>query len=102
MTGRSAGASRNDSSKYPTIGQSATSGMTILNCVIRNLNPEFNVVRLQTLMESIQCLAPTDSPLVALVQQGADIAEQIEAVRPPTTSVVRTTSHVPRQVPLHD
>jgi hypothetical protein len=45
--------------------------------MIRNLNPEFNAVRLQTIMEMIQHLAPEDSPLVALAQQGAEVANLI-------------------------
>jgi hypothetical protein len=39
--------------------------------MIQNLNPEFNVVRLQTIMETIQRMAPEGSPLVALAHQGA-------------------------------
>jgi hypothetical protein len=36
--------------------------------MIRNLNLDFNVVRLQTIMESIHHMAPEGSPLVALAQ----------------------------------
>jgi hypothetical protein len=39
--------------------------------MIRNLNPEFNVVRLQTIMETIQRMTPEGSPLMALAHQGA-------------------------------
>jgi hypothetical protein len=42
--------------------------------MIQNLNPDFNVVWLQTIMELIQCMAPEGSPLVALAQQGAEVA----------------------------
>jgi hypothetical protein len=34
--------------------------------MIRNLNPDFNVVRLQIIMETIQHMAPEGSPLDAL------------------------------------
>jgi hypothetical protein len=36
--------------------------------LVRNLNTDFNVVRLQTIMESIQCMAPEGSPLLFLAQ----------------------------------
>jgi hypothetical protein len=42
--------------------------------MIQNLNPDFNDVRLQTIMESIQCMNPEGSPLVALAQQVAEAA----------------------------
>jgi hypothetical protein len=51
--------------------------------VIWNLNLDFNVIRLQTIMESIQLqtimesiqqMAPKSSPLVALAQQRAEAA----------------------------
>jgi hypothetical protein len=61
--------SHNNSSKYPTIGGSKVSDAWIPSSnVVRNLNPDFNVVRLQTFMESIQRMIPHDSPLVALAQ----------------------------------
>jgi hypothetical protein len=47
--------------------------------MIHNLNPDFNVVCLQTIMEMTQCLAPEGSPLVALAQQGAELANLITA-----------------------
>jgi hypothetical protein len=47
--------------------------------MIQNLNPNFNVVRLQTIMESIQRITPEVSPLVALVQQGAEVANHVIA-----------------------
>jgi hypothetical protein len=47
--------------------------------MIHNLNPDFNVVCLQTIMEMIQRLAPEGSPLVALAQQGAELANLITA-----------------------
>jgi hypothetical protein len=49
--------------------------------MIRNLNPDFNAIRLQTIMESIQWMSPEGSPLVALAQQGAEAANFIIAQR---------------------
>jgi hypothetical protein len=44
----------NNSSRYPTIGRSEESDAQTPNDeMIRNLNPDFNAVRLQTIMESI-------------------------------------------------
>jgi hypothetical protein len=61
--------SHNSSSRYPTIGRSeASDAWTPNDGMIKNLNLDFNVVWLQTIMESIQCMAPEDSPLVALAQ----------------------------------
>jgi hypothetical protein len=34
--------------------------------MIQNLNSDFNVVRLRTIMESIQCMTPEGSPLITL------------------------------------
>jgi hypothetical protein len=50
--------------------------------VDQNLNPDFNVVRLQTIMELIQHLAPQNSLLVALAQQGAKAVGQIITAKP--------------------
>jgi hypothetical protein len=47
--------------------------------MIQNLNSDFNVVHLQTIMESIQRITPEVSPLVALVQQGAEVANHVIA-----------------------
>jgi hypothetical protein len=49
--------------------------------MIQNLNLDVNVVRLQTIMESIQCMAPEGSPLVALARQGTEAANYIIAER---------------------
>jgi hypothetical protein len=43
----------------------------------QNLNPDFNVVQVQEIMETIQCMAPDGSPLVVLTQQGAEAANLI-------------------------
>jgi hypothetical protein len=72
--------SHNNSSWYPTIGRSQASGArTSDEGMIRNLNPDFNVIWLQTIMESIQWMAPKGSPLVALAQQGAKAANYVIA-----------------------
>jgi hypothetical protein len=47
--------------------------------MIQNLNPNFNIVRLQTIMESIQRITPEVFPLIALVQQGAEVANHVIA-----------------------
>jgi hypothetical protein len=67
--------SNNNSSRYPTIRRSEASDARMPDHgMIQNLNPDFNVVWLQTIMELIQCMAPEGSPLVALAQQGAEVA----------------------------
>jgi hypothetical protein len=45
------------------------------NGMIQNLNPDFNAVRLHTIIKSIQRMAPEGSPLIALAQQGAKEAD---------------------------
>jgi hypothetical protein len=63
--------SHNSYSRYSTIRRSETSDARMPNNeMIRNLNPDFNVMRLQTIMESIQRMTPKGSPLIALAQQG--------------------------------
>jgi hypothetical protein len=47
--------------------------------MIQNLNPDFIVVRLQTIMESIQRMGLKGSPLVALAQKGAKATNLIVA-----------------------
>jgi hypothetical protein len=67
MVGPSRAASCNSSNKYSSIkGSEASNARTPSNRVVWNLNRNFNTTRLQTIMESIQHLAPQDSPLVAL------------------------------------
>jgi hypothetical protein len=74
------GNSQNSSSKYPTVeGFEASDVWTPNNNIVRNLNLDFNTVRLQTIIESIQRMVPPDSPLVALAQQGAEAAGNIIA-----------------------
>jgi hypothetical protein len=45
--------------------------------MIRNLNPDFNTIQLQTIMESIQWMAPEGSPLVVLARQGVEVVNVI-------------------------
>jgi hypothetical protein len=72
--------SHNSSSRYPTIGRSEASDVwTPNNGMIQNLNPDINIIRLQTIMESIQRMAPEGSPLIALAQQGAKVVNVIVA-----------------------
>jgi hypothetical protein len=83
MVGLGRAYSYNSSIKYPMIRGSTTSNAwTPSNQVVQNLHPDFNTIRLQTIMESIQRLAPKDSSLVALAQQGAEAVVQIAVVEP--------------------
>jgi hypothetical protein len=47
--------------------------------LVRNLNPEFNVVRVHAIMETIQRMAPDGSPLALLAQQGAEAVNLVVA-----------------------
>jgi hypothetical protein len=59
------------SSGYPTIGRSeALDAQTPSTGLIWNLNKDFNAVRVQAIMETIQRMAPDDLPLALLAQQG--------------------------------
>jgi hypothetical protein len=58
--------SNNTSSRYPTIRRSEASDIrTPSGGLVQNLNPDFNAVRVQTIMESIQHMAPNGSPLLS-------------------------------------
>jgi hypothetical protein len=71
---------RNSSSGYPTIGRSeATDAQTPSAGLVRNLNPEFNAVRVQAIVDIIQRMAPDGSPLALLAQQGAEAANLVVA-----------------------
>jgi hypothetical protein len=71
---------RHSSSVYPTIGRSETSdARTPSTGLIRNLNPDFNIVRVQAIMETIQQMTPDGSPLALLAQQGAEAANLVVA-----------------------
>jgi hypothetical protein len=62
----------NSFSGYPTIGRSETTdAQTPSAGLVQNLNPEFNAIRVQVIMETIQGMAPDGSPLALLAQQGA-------------------------------
>jgi hypothetical protein len=59
--------SHNSSSRYPTIRRSeASDARTPSTGLVQNLNSDFNTVRVQAIMETIQRMAPDGSPLVAL------------------------------------
>jgi hypothetical protein len=49
------------------------------NRMVQDLNPDFNTVRLQTIMELIQHMAPEGSPMVALAQLGVEAANHVIA-----------------------
>jgi hypothetical protein len=83
--------SHNNSSKYPTIRRSeASDARTPSAGLIWNLNPDFNAVLVQAIMETIQRMAPDGSPLVALAQQGAKVANLV---------VVEKSVDVPQREP---
>jgi hypothetical protein len=61
--------SRNSSSGYPTIGRSETSDAHTPSAgLVRNLNPDFNAIQVQAIMETIQRMAPNDPPLALMAQ----------------------------------
>jgi hypothetical protein len=70
--------SYNSSSRYPTIRRSeASDARTPSVGLVCNLNSDFNVVRVQAIMETIQRMAPDGSTLVALAQQGTEVVNLI-------------------------
>jgi hypothetical protein len=72
--------SRNNSSGYPTIGRLETSNARTPSAGLAwNLNPDFNVVRVQAIMKTIQHLASDGSPLTLLTQQGAEAMNLVVA-----------------------
>jgi hypothetical protein len=71
---------RHSSSGYPTSGRSeASDAQTPSTGPIRNLNPNFNDVHVQAIMETIQRMAPDGSPFALLAQQGAEAANLVVA-----------------------
>jgi hypothetical protein len=71
---------RHSSSGYPTIRRSeASDARTPSTRLIQNLNPNFNVVRVQAIMETIHRMAPDGSPLALLAQQGAEAVNLVVA-----------------------
>jgi hypothetical protein len=82
---------RNSSSGYPTIGRSeATDTQTPSAGLVRNLNSDFNVIRVQVIMETIQRMAPDGSPLALLARQGA---------KPMNLIVAEKSAGIPRGEP---
>jgi hypothetical protein len=72
--------SPNSSSGYPTIGRSeASDARTPSVGLVQNLKPNFNTVRVQAIMETIQRMAPDGSSLVVLTQQGAEAMNLVVA-----------------------
>jgi hypothetical protein len=72
--------SRNRSSGYPTIGRSETSDVQTPSAgLVHNLNLDFNVVRVQMIMETIQRMAPDGSLLALLAQQRAEAVNIVVA-----------------------
>jgi hypothetical protein len=83
---------RHSSSGYPTIGRSeASDARTPSTGLIRNLNPDFNAVRVQAIMETIQRMAPDSSPLALPAQQGAEAANLV---------IAEKSTGVPRREPF--
>jgi hypothetical protein len=69
---------RNSSSTYPTIGRSeATNAQTPSVGVVWNLNLDFNAIREQEIMETIQHMTPNGSPLALLARQGVEAVNLI-------------------------
>jgi hypothetical protein len=96
MDGPARGNSQNSSSKYPTIGESkASDARTPSSNVVWNQNADFNAMRLQTIMESIQRMVPQDSPLVALAQQGVEAVGNIITASPSNDQAKRVQSEAP-------
>jgi hypothetical protein len=61
----------NTSSIYPTIERSeASDARTPSDGLVRNLNMDFNAVWVQAIMETIQRMAPDDSPLLSWLSKG--------------------------------
>jgi hypothetical protein len=72
--------SRNNSSGYPTIGRSETPDVQTPSArLVQNLNPDFNIVRAQVIMGSIQRMSPNGSSLALLAQQWAEAVSLIIA-----------------------
>jgi hypothetical protein len=70
----------NISSGYPIIGRSETSdAQTPSTGLVQNLNSDFNAIRAQTIMETIQRMAPDGSSLALLAQQRPEATNHIIA-----------------------
>jgi hypothetical protein len=71
---------RNSSSGYPTIGRSEViDAQTPSARLVQNLNPDFNAVQVQAIIETIQRMSPDGSPLALLAQQGAETVNLVVA-----------------------
>jgi hypothetical protein len=83
--------SHNSFSGYSTIGRSEASDAQIPSTgLVQNLNLNFNAVRVQAIIETIQRMTPNGSPLALLAQQGAKAANLV---------VVKKSASVPRGEP---
>jgi hypothetical protein len=70
----------NSSSGYPTIGRSdAFDAQTPSAGLVQNLNPDFNAIQVQAIIEIIQRMTPDGSPLALLAQQGAEAVNHVVA-----------------------
>jgi hypothetical protein len=68
----------NSSSEYPTIRRSdAYDAQTPRTGLVQNLNPNFNVIQVQVIMETIHRMTPNGSPLTLLAQQEAKAANLV-------------------------
>jgi hypothetical protein len=61
--------------------------------LVQNLNPDFNDVWVQAIMETIQLMVPYGSPIAVLAQQGAEVVNLV---------VVEKSAGVPRREPSID
>jgi hypothetical protein len=83
--------SHNSSSRYPTIERSeASDARTLSDGMVQNLNLDFNVVRVQVIIQTIQRIAPDGSPFAVLAQQGAEATNLV---------IVEKSADVPRREP---
>jgi hypothetical protein len=75
--------SHNSSNRYPTIRRSeASDARSLSDGLVRDLNSDFNAIQVQAIMETIQHMAPDDSPLAVLAQQGAKAANLVITEKP--------------------
>jgi hypothetical protein len=94
MVAPSGDRSNNTSSRYSTIGRSeASDTWTPSGGLVQNLNPDFNAVWVQVIMETIQRMVPYGSPIAVLAQQGAEVVNLV---------VVEKSAGVPRREPSID
>jgi hypothetical protein len=56
-----------------------TDAQTPITGLVQNLNPDFNVVQVQVIIETIQHMTPDGSPLALLAQQGVETVNLIVA-----------------------